>query len=384
MSLGFRSVGSQLNTRTPIQKGIRFTSDEVTNAPVSKVYFNDKLVWAPNYKVTISYAANTLDAINRIIGFPGENGYESSVCTVPSSATSYTLTCMEGQLLQIVPVPKSGYVVTSYHDKAITITGDITIKVTTKAATKGKLTAPVLLRGSEGRVDGSYRFGGTFENQNSISVNAVANLYYIDSTTLLPTQTRAHAEDSGQTYTNISPKSRGTGYTCSPMGEGPAFDDYAGKHLIAIKFTADGYEDSDWRYWSDFSPLVNSTAYTTGKIPELIFNKGESTSTGDSLEGYIEYSTETDREYTLYLDVDMRHPLNWPLVIQTPKGITQLGYTRTSSASRWVQQKFTDIPPDNLRIKLTCYDPSGIFGTTTAFITESNLTELEDSSSTAE
>jgi hypothetical protein len=380
MAIKAKCYGMYGVTDWTVQKGINFTSDAVTNAPVSKVYFNDKLVWAPYYSVTMSYPANTLDRIEYTRGFPGENGYEKSALGISSSGTTITLKCMEGQLLQITPVPKSGYTVTSYHGKPITITGDITIKVTTKASTKGKLIAPVLLRGSEGRVDGSYRFAGTFENQNSVSVNAVANLYYIDSTKLLPAQTRDHATYSGQTFTNISPKSAGTGYTCTPMGEGPAFDDYAGKHLIAIKFTADGYEDSDWRYWSDFSPLVNSTAYTTGQIPELIINEGEVNSHGASLEGYAEYEDDDgDGDYTVYCSIWGRHPLNWPVLLQYPGGLKEVSATRSTSYYRRVDIRLEDMPPDNLSIKVTCYDPLGLFKSASAQITEQNLTEAEAS-----
>lgn len=359
-----------------IKNGIAFSSDKVTNAPVSRVYFNDELVWAVGHTVTIKFAANTLSEIKYTTVGVTQQVTEQSI-QIQSGATSITQNCIDKQAIFVTPVPKTGYVVTSYHDTAITVTGDMTITITTKAATKGKLSKPVLTGGSSGRVDGNYRCYGNFENRNSITVSAVANVFYIDGT---PKQDSDHALQSGQTYSNIYPKSNGTGYTVTAMAEGRGMESFKGKHLIAIKFTADGYEDSDWAFWSDYSQLVNSSAYTTGQIPVPILNENQQQTDGDSLEGYAEYADpDNDGDYDIFCWVFADHPLDWPAIILSPKGTENIDFERTTSYSRRAYIGLSDVPPDNLMIKLTCYDPLGLFKSSSVQITQENLTKLESS-----
>lgn len=335
-----------VTTRT-IQKGINFTSDAVTNAPVSKVYFNDKLVWAPYYSVTMSYPANTLNKIEYTRGFPGENGYEKSVLGIASSGTTITLKCMEGQVLLITPVPKSGYAVTSYHGKPITITGDMTITITTKAATKGKLSAPVLQSGFSGKVDSVFKAYGRFKNPNNVSVTATIRPYAVEDKALSqPTR------DFGDKTATLT-----AGETSVLGVEGRPFDSYVNKTVIAVKFSASGYEDSDWRVWSDYTNLVNSTAYNTGQIQLALEENCVYYEDGDN-----------DNDYDLEINlITTDHALEWPMVITSPLGIKK--YWRATDTELY------DVPPDNLKLTIYCYDPTGIFKPATITVTQSDLSE---------
>jgi hypothetical protein len=279
---------------------------------------------------------------------------------------------MEGQVLKITPVLKSGYALTSYHDKYITVTGNMTIDIKTKVVTKGKLKAPVLMSGSAGMVDSSYIVWGKFENPNNVSVTAKADFYYIDES--MPHMDSPHAA-AQRTMTLVA----GDYNTFS--AEGPSFIKWKGKHLIAIKFSAVGYEDSDYSFWSDYSSLVNSTAYTTGQIPELILNEGQQNSHGVSLEDYAEYEVEDDGEYTIYIEAFGRLPFRWPITMLSPKGAEILNFKYLSGSYGYVYKTLTDVPTDNLKIQLTCYDPLGLFKSTSVQITSTNLTELETSDS---
>ncbi len=349
MSIRYKYNGTSGNTNREIDTGINFTSDEVTNAPVSKVYLNDRLIWQPTYKVIINYSAYVLDRLKIYTLDIGADKPREENWSLGNS-NSHVVKCTEGQLLLITPVAKSGYVVTSHHDKFITVTGDITINVTTKTATKGKLNPPVLIRGGSGMVDGDYKAYGTFQNTNSVSVTATTRPYYIENRQLYQTR---DMWDRTDTFT--------AGSTQAVEVGGQGFYPYKGMHLLAVKFSADGYEDSEWRFWSDYTSLVNSTAYTTGQIPLALYEECAYYEDGDK-----------DGDYDIFIDLEpTSHPLKWPMTVFSPLGATE--YNMASDITLY------DVPPDNLKIKVMCYDPKGLFKSANISVTNSDLSEAPNS-----